>query len=323
MTPGLQTADVTVGEAPSFTLPGASGVLSRVIVVGSDASEPSDAPVAVAAALMEEREAKPHVVSVLLPLPGVIAPIDHGLVAVPAAQHDRSRLERRHREIEAQLEPHRGEGTSWPVTVGIGEPAAQIMEEAVRRNAALIMLGLRRHRVLEHLFRENVALQVMRHAPVPTLGVVESLRRLPRRIVVAVDFSRASLEAARAAMAVVARRGELLLTHVAYSPPPAAEDFEGEYLVDQLGVREAFERFHATLAPPATLRVTPTIIEGTAPGVALLDLAARSGSELIAIGGHRRSEVERVFLGSVTQVVAREAACSVLVAHAAGAPPAG
>lgn len=61
-----------------------------------------------------------------------------------------------------------------------------------------------------------------------------------------------------------------------------------------------------------------TIIERTATGVALLALAARSDSDLIAIGAHRRSRVERVFLGSVTQVVAREPACSVQVAHAAG-----
>ncbi|HEX5632943.1 MAG TPA: universal stress protein, partial [Gemmatimonadales bacterium] len=310
------------GESGPFRLPGASGAPSRVILVASDASELSDAAVRIASQLHERLGCDPRVISVLPPLPGVVPPIGGALVAVPTAQTSVARSERRRREVEVQLRQTAGDAGAWPIAVAVGLAADIVVEEVQAHDAALVVLGLRRHGVLEHVFRDDVAAQVMRASPVPTLAVVSALRTLPRRVIVATDFSRASVRAAQAALQVTGDDGELLLVHVTHTAAVPDEDSEGTVLVRTLGVQEAFARLMRDLAPPSGISLVPTVLEGTAPAAVLLELAARTAVDRGAIGAHRRPAVERFFLGSVAQTVMREAPCSVLVARGtAGAPP--
>lgn len=317
-------AHARAGESDPFRLPGASGAPSRVIVVASDASELSDAAVRIATQLQRLFGCAPRVVSVLPPLPGVVPPIGGALVAVPTAQTSVARSERRRREVEVQLRQTAGEDGTWPIAVAVGLAADIVVEEVEAHDAALVVLGLRRHGVLEHVFRDDVAAHVMRTSPVPTLAVVASLRALPRRIIVATDFSRASVRAAQAALQVTGDNGELLLVHVSHTSAVTDEDSEGTQLVRTLGVQEAFAQLVRELAPARGISLVPTVLEGTAPAAVLLDLASRSAVDLVAIGAHRRPAVERFFLGSVAQTVLREAPCSVLVARASpGVSPRG
>jgi nucleotide-binding universal stress UspA family protein len=57
-----------------------------------------------------------------------------------------------------------------------------------------------------------------------------------------------------------------------------------------------------------------------APAEQILNLARELGADLVVIGSHGRTGLERVVLGSVSEKVVREARCPVIVARAKGYP---
>jgi nucleotide-binding universal stress UspA family protein len=61
---------------------------------------------------------------------------------------------------------------------------------------------------------------------------------------------------------------------------------------------------------------------GDSPAWALLSESARWPADLVVVGSHGRSVLERIFLGSISQKVLAEARCSVRIARAPGKPTA-
>jgi nucleotide-binding universal stress UspA family protein len=206
-----------------------------------------------------------------------------------------------------------GRPVAWPVHVALGDPAAAIAGEAERCGAALVVVGLRCHGRLARLAQDETALRVMRAAACPVLAVTASLRGAPRRAAAAVDFTDASLAAARAALALVAAGGTLTLTYV--EPAPLYRPDDGEHRVHELGVAAAFGWLEAELAAPARVRVERAVVrnpECRPPGLMLAEHAERTGADLLAVGTRRHGRVERFVLGSVTTDVARDGRVSVL-----------
>jgi nucleotide-binding universal stress UspA family protein len=149
----------------------------------------------------------------------------------------------------------------------------------------------------------------------PVLAVQPAWRGLPRRIVCAVDFSAASVRAARLACAMLADGGVLQLVLV--TPPSQHVGLLGEtWLAAQRA--EAKQRF-------AELR---TLLEPELPPGAMLDETTRAGlvieevieaarrfeADLIAVGTQGRGFLERLFVGSTATGVLRRATVSVLCA---------
>jgi nucleotide-binding universal stress UspA family protein len=60
----------------------------------------------------------------------------------------------------------------------------------------------------------------------------------------------------------------------------------------------------------AGFKVTSSIVEGD-PKSAILDMAEAWGADLIVVGSHGRTGLERFLIGSVSEAVARHARCSV------------
>lgn len=224
----------------------------------------------------------------------------------------------------------------WPVRVEVGAPGECIVREAARVGAALIVLGLRPHGLVDRTLGDDTTLHVMRHASCSVLGVADgrtehggtevgsadvsasgtrpALAGLPRRVLVGVDFTRASTRAAYAALALVADGGTLVLAHVV-APSGAADpdqSDEGAALVHVLGVDGAFARLvtELTAAVPAgraagfDCAVVPGV-PGQSVAGALLDAADRAGADLVAVATQRLPRLERFFLGSVTTDLAR------------------
>jgi nucleotide-binding universal stress UspA family protein len=196
--------------------------------------------------------------------------------------------------------------------VRVGSPAGSIVREAESLGAALIVVGLRHHGFADRLLRDETSLHVARGARVPVLAVGAGLESLPHRVVVGVDFSRASVLAARAALSVMDERGSLLLAYVRPDAGDDDESCEGIGVIEREGVAAAFEHLRAELAAPPGVEVATAVVAGE-PAAELRALAARRGADLIAIGSHRHEKVERWQLGSVTTDLIRDGGTSVLV----------
>lgn len=285
------------------------------VMVASDCSAQSDAAVRVAADLARFGGTPIEILSVqpreFLPLPT----IEPGLIPASVPPDDPTALERRERlrfAVREQILAVCGEARTWPVDVVTGSPAVVIVGEAWRRNPALILMGLREHGTFDRLLGEDTTLRVVRRSPVPVLAVTAALAGLPRRVIVGVDFSRASLHAARAALDLMPPDGTLILVHVQPGDEHPPESLEGRGIVYAQGVVGSFARFRAELERPKETTIVTVLLEGDASHE-LLAFADRAGAELVAVGSHHHSLYERVVQGTITAALIRAARYSVLV----------
>jgi nucleotide-binding universal stress UspA family protein len=222
------------------------------------------------------------------------------------------------RARRSQFSAWLGEPNEWPVRIAVGTVAPEILRFAEHEGAALIVMGLRHHGLVDRVLRDETTLTVARRARAAVLGVTPTLRGLPRNVVVGVDFGPASSRAARAALDIMEPGSEtdhsaLRLVYVDSTwIEGALEETAGEALIRELGVAAAFERLIRELGVPATIDVHTTVRRGVvAQGI--LSLADEAGADLIVVGSLRYERLERWILGSVTTEVIRDGRCSVLV----------
>src|SRR6266478_3213395 len=138
-----------------------------------------------------------------------------------------------------------------------------------------------------------------------------------KKILVGTDFSEASDEARRVAIELARRLGaELEIVHVE-EPLPAYAFAEGA-LLDlprlQEEVRTWAERQLEDLARGARasgVSTTTAVLLGV-PANTIVEAARTERADLIVVGTHGRTGLERVLLGSVAERVVRNAPCAVL-----------
>lgn len=140
------------------------------------------------------------------------------------------------------------------------------------------------------------------------------LRFPPRRILVAVEFSKESLYAWHAAKAIAERYGAVL--EAVWCIDPAATAMTG-LLTRASGYRaEGLKRLRARLGPGARLHA----VNGD-PIAALRRLARGRVCDLLVMGTSRRPGIERWVQGSVAEAVVRGAPCPVLIVPRAWRSP--
>lgn len=190
-----------------------------------------------------------------------------------------------------------------------GVPFRGLAEAAARLEADLVVLGAHRpRRVLDGLLG-TTADRIIRTLPIPALAVNRSLSRLPRRIILATDFS----PAADRALEVVERwlpgwidrtgevEGELGLplvevvnisafAHPAYRPHPQVEPLRTRAgrLEESTGLPVRPRSLSAPLAPEGILRA-----------------AEEARADLIVLGTHGHGFLARALLGGVASEVVR------------------
>ncbi len=139
-----------------------------------------------------------------------------------------------------------------------------------------------------------------------------------RTILCAVDFSELSAFALRQASILAARSGARVLAIYAarFDPPPYFTEARLTELLDEFrrsmeDARRHLETFIASVLDSRSVEVEPRIVEGR-PADAIREEAARAGAELVVMGTHGRSGVNRWMLGSVAERVLRESVIPVL-----------
>ena len=201
-------------------------------------------------------------------------------------------------------------------------PADEILRTAAELPADLLVLGARGHNGLATLLSGSVSDQVLRQAHCPVL-LARSMPGALRRVLLGTD---GSAGAARAAdylcslplpsdceirvLTLLPAFDQIAREHMAVGPPLTPD----VTTLAELQRREAQEHLDAVAETLKSLgRTVVTEIRGTDPAEGLLATACEEGTDLLVIGTHTQSRVERFFLGSVSESLAHQAPCSILV----------
>lgn len=146
--------------------------------------------------------------------------------------------------------------------------------------------------------------------------------RHPVQVVVAFDFSPSAEQALARAVEVAARAPQHVLHIVAALDPHDRVATPGPFeavtyeAADRIRDR-IVERVTAAFAGRRTAAEVQFFVHARIgkPAAEILELATEVGADLIFIGSHGKTGVERLLLGSVSERVVREAGCPVLVAR--------
>jgi len=280
------------------------------IVVATSGRGRSKAVIEMARLLARRHKRSVHVMAVLEPF------LWYGIDGIASREvamlEEQSRTELR-RAVHAELVHVLGAAHDWTIHVRTGHVARCVADLAREAKAGLIVVGLGRRSPLDRLFGRETALRTIRMAPCPILAVGDDAVGLPRRAIIATDFSASSVHAASAALPLLADDAEVTLMHVRPPAPaimPIPAHWERPYAAR---VADLFVRMRGRLAAQADVVVQVATARGDAVDE-VLDLAQDHEADLLVAGSHGHGLVERLLVGSMATGLLKRAHCSVFIA---------
>jgi nucleotide-binding universal stress UspA family protein len=232
-------------------------------------------------------------------------------------------------ELEARLasfvQPALRQGVTGTTVVVQGDPTSSIVALAGALPADLLVMGIRRREGFEHLLLGSVAERILQRARCAVLTVPGEAGSTPaspppafRRILCAVDFSKASLAAARygASVAALTPGSSLALIHVqALRGGSGPRDPVLAEVARSLGhpKRNRLRRLREAMPAgiPAWVHTEAAVVPG-APSLELLRVAREKHADLLVAGRTPRGPLHRLLSGSTLRRLVREAPCPVL-----------
>ncbi|MCC6243221.1 MAG: universal stress protein [Gemmatimonadaceae bacterium] len=259
-----------------------------------------------------------QILGVVEPTPAVAA----GMDIIPAPiELDELRKASMLEDIRRTLSVSADGDPAWPSEVKVGSPPRVLADEAKRRGASMLVMGIGRHNPLDRLFGTETTLSTLRESTVPVLAVGMNFPSAPKHAVVGMDFSAASIHAARLALRMLGSDAHLTLVHVRPRFEHPSADWQAWDADYGKTLPPLFEQIrHQLDAPPSVVIDTVTVRGDPAP--ALLAFAQQSNAELIALGTQRHGLIERLIVGSVATRVLRTSRCAVLAVPAGAVPAA-
>lgn len=209
-----------------------------------------------------------------------------------------------------------------------GDPARVIQSVAESLPAALIVMGTHGRAGFEHLMLGSVTEKVLRRASCPVLTVGKAVEPpvgiLFRRILCAADLTDVSRPTMEMALALAQENmARVTFLHVVESLPgeagsefplpPPGSGMPHTDLADQARQRLAW-------TVPESARDFCEVTERVEMGTAwreILRAADDVKADLIVLGAHSHGVLGRMFLGSTSNQVVRQASCPVLVVRQA------
>lgn len=302
------TPDPSTGKAGAMDAPARRGLTGPLLIGGDDEPWTSGA-LNLALLLTRTSNLNAHVL-------GVVRPLGLPLSTLLPSDYEALEEGRRAQQLERvrrRLYQTVGNAAPFSTSAVTGSPALMLAREARRRGSALILLGLDDRGAPGRTATEDEALQVMRAADVPVLAVPASVHSLPRRALVAMDFSESSLRAARAALVVLEAGATVVLAHV----EPAADFLkigkEGWHDAYARGVAALFEQPRAALRASGDVTVETELLRGDDSARALLEFARKGKFDLVASGMQGARGLDPHFTGSVSTALLRGATCATLI----------
>lgn len=280
--------------------------MSRILLA-THGGRGADGAVRVASLLAQRLNASLDVLAVLEPMPPMeMSPLDLGGMGLVPRPEQYTMLDEQLRAAVAGQLSRCQVGGAAPL-FKTGPRALEIADTARASGAGLIVIGLGPHRVIDRALGGETALQLVQMVHTPVLAVPADATALPRRVVVAVDFTPTSMRAARAAAQCLASGDVLDLVHVAPEGLPSAESGPSANVGTRL--RDLASHF----VVPSGVEVVAVELRGD-PARSLLAYLDSSAADMIALGSHGYGFWKRLALGSVVSKVVRLAKTAVLVA---------
>jgi nucleotide-binding universal stress UspA family protein len=214
----------------------------------------------------------------------------------------------------------RKEGIDCATVVEKGEDAYRsIVGYAEKNNSSMIVMGRRGRTGLKRLMMGSVTARVIGHAHCNVLVVPRAADLRFNSILVATDGSRHSAAAASEAVGL-AKRNKSQLTVLAIVPAEIAAPTDLDFTIDMREKLVEEEMRHAEQNAKAVkeaaekdgVAVKAFVMTGK-PAETIIQTAADRNADLIVVGSHGRTGLERLMLGSVTERVIVLASCPVLV----------
>jgi nucleotide-binding universal stress UspA family protein len=294
------------------------------ILCPTDYSEFSERALDRAVRLASWFEASVTVVHVLPPTTWMVTP---DAIATVDVQEDFlcAQREAEAETLERFVAPYRGRSVALHTRLLDGDPSRLIQEAALELPADLVVMGTHGRSGFEHLVLGSVAEKVVRRATCPVLTVGRAAIReaegpLFRRVLCALDLTSASTRTLDVALSLagenMAQVGVLHVLEVvpgSFGSPGYRELPEVVHMRRQ--AREgAEEQLHRSVPPEA--RAFCSVSERVEEGAAwreILRVAEAGDADLIVLGAHSSSLLDRALFGSTVDHVVREARCPVLV----------
>jgi nucleotide-binding universal stress UspA family protein len=251
-------------------------------------------------------------VSILEPLPQYLSGEQEVALSPDVdAKHAESRLAALNVQVLEVVDP----ATPCHTEVLLGEPSRAIADVATARHSPLIVMGIGRHRPLDRMLGLETAVRTIRRATCPVLAVTAEIHVPFRDVVLATDFSPASIKGAEAIVPLLTTGSVVHLVHV--WEPRAVHDARLRTLDESYAasLTEKFRRLLEILALPSGIAVKEEVLEGTA-SERLLDYANARSADVVVAGRQGLNLVSRLLVGSVTDALLRASKCSVLIAPA-------
>ena len=199
----------------------------------------------------------------------------------------------------------------WTLDLGIGRPAEVIVDFAVKKNADLIIVGLNKHGIWGRIFGEETAIEIARLSGIPLLVASPGMKRLPKRVLVAMDLNPDGLQCAPKALASIADTPSISCAHA----KPKSEFLGIDWAEFDRGYEIAMRDRFATLEREfevVHLRPDLVVLHGD-PAHEVIDFAEFSKAELVVVGVKRRPGRTRAVGGRMATRILRKAECSVLI----------
>ncbi len=214
--------------------------------------------------------------------------------------------------------------------VATGDPKTVIVERAADTKPDLIVVGSHQVSKLAHFFLGNVAAYTLRHAScsVAIVRMRQGAGVAARRILLATDgtpYARAAAQAiasrpwpARTGVRILSVVEVILPTVHALFEPPFVNSDEVRHLREE-ALRRAQDAVTAAteILAPTGLAISESVsvlLDGAKD--VILHEAQEWGADWILLGSHGRHGAERLLMGSTSETITAQAACSVEVVRA-------
>lgn len=263
------------------------------IMLATDGSEYSVGAIRVATDVARRNHAKLMVVSVAVYNPAYSTSVP-GIeeAALQMAEHNAEGAMREASGLDPEL-----------IIIRASDPYKGIVDAAEKYRADVIVMGRRGKRGLARTMVGDATARVIGHAPCNVMVVPRGAGPYQKGVLVATDGSRFA-DAAAVAAGKLAHSASLPLTVIS-----AVQESHNEKRRQEAAA--AVDRIKSGLKSEHP-RISGLVTEGR-PEQVIVDQARTTGSDLIVMGSHGRTGLERVLLGSVAERVIGHAETPVLV----------